>query len=185
MKMLAAATGGKVIGDPVQITASDLGHCKLVEERKVGDDTHMIFVEGCSNAKAVSIIVHGVSEQFLDEIERALDDALNVVLDVIKSGRVVAGGGAAEIEVAEGVRRYASTFSGRDQLAVMAFAAAVESIPLVLAENSGFDPVDVLAALRSKHGQGMKNAGLDISTGEPADMLAKGVIEPLKIKTQA
>jgi archaeal chaperonin len=185
MKMLAAATGGKVIGDPVQITASDLGHCKLVEERKVGDDTHMIFVEGCSNAKAVSIIVHGVSEQFLDEIERALDDALNVVLDVIKSGRVVAGGGAAEIEVAEGVRRYASTFSGRDQLAVMAFAAAVESIPSVLAENSGFDPVDVLAALRSKHGQGMKNAGLDISTGEPADMLAKGVIEPLKIKTQA
>jgi archaeal chaperonin len=184
MKMLALATGGKVIGDPMQITEQDLGHCKLVEERKVGDE-HMIFVEGCTNAKAVSIILHGVSEQFLDEMERAMNDALHVVLDVLKSGKIVPGGGAPEIEVAEKVRQYASSFSGRDQLAVTAYANAVESIPSTLAENAGFDPVDVLVAVRSKHGQGMKNYGVDISNGEPSDMLAKGVVEPLKVKTQA
>jgi len=184
LKMLSLATGGKVIADPMQITEQDLGHCRLVEERKVGDD-HMIFVEDCAKAKAVSIILHGVSEQFLDEIERAMNDALHVVLDVLKSGKIVPGGGAPEIEVSERVRQYASSLSGRDQLAVMAYANAVESIPSTLAENAGFDPVDVLVAVRSKHGQGMKNFGVDISTGEPSDMLAKGVVEPLKVKTQA
>ncbi len=184
LKMLSLATGGKVIADPMQITEQDLGHCRLVEERKVGDD-HMIFVEDCAKAKAVSIILHGVSEQFLDEIERAMNDALHVVLDVLKSGKIVPGGGAPEIEVSERVRQYASSLSGRDQLAVMAYANAVESIPSTLAENAGFDPVDVLVAVRSRHGQGMKNFGVDISTGEPSDMLAKGVVEPLKVKTQA
>jgi chaperonin GroEL (HSP60 family) len=118
-------------------------------------------------------------------MERALDDALNVVLDVIRSGKIVPGGGAPEIVVAENLRQYASTLEGREQLAVRAFADAVESIPLTLAENSGFDPVDSLAALRVKGGQGMKNFGLNILTGEPADMLALGVVEPLKVKTQA
>ena len=165
--------------------AKDLGSAALVEERKVGKDKHMIFVEGCEKAKAVSIILHGVSDQFLEEMERALDDALNVVLDVIRSGKIVPGGGAPEILVAEKLRQYASTLEGREQLAIRAFADAVESIPLTLAENSGFDPVDCLAALRAKHGQGMKNYGLDIITGEPADMLAQGVVEPLKVKTQA
>lgn len=185
MKILALATGARVIGDVMQVTPKDIGGCKLVEERKVGKDKHMIFVEGCSNAKAVSIILHGVSEVFLEEMERALEDAMHVVLDVIRSGKIVPGGGAPEIHVAEEMRKYASTLSGREQLAIQAFANAIESIPTTLAENAGFDPIDSLAALRSKHGQGLKNYGINIDTGKPADMLEMGVVEPLKVKTQA
>jgi thermosome len=185
LKMLALATGARPVGDVMAVTARDLGSAAIVEERKIGKDKHMIFVEGCEKAKAVSIILHGVSEQFLEEMERALDDSLNVVLDVIRSGKIVAGGGAPEIVVAEKLRHYASTLEGREQLAIRAFADAVESIPLTLAENAGFDPVDSLAALRAKSGQGMKNFGLDITSGQPADMLAQGVVEPLKVKTQA
>lgn len=185
LKMLALATGARLVGDVMVVTSKDLGSAALVEERKIGKDKHMIFVEGCEKAKAVSIILHGVSEQFLEEMERALDDALNVVMDVIRTGKIVPGGGAPEIVVAENLRQYASTLEGREQLAVRAFADAVESIPLTLAENSGFDPVDSLAALRAKSGQGMKNFGLNLITGEPADMLALGVVEPLKVKTQA
>jgi chaperonin GroEL (HSP60 family) len=185
LKMLALATGARLVGDVMAVTARDLGSAAIVEERKIGKDKHMIFVEGCEKAKAVSIILHGVSEQFLEEMERALDDSLNVVLDVIRSGKIVAGGGAPEIVVAEKLRQYASTLEGREQLAIRAFADAVESIPLTLAENAGFDPVDSLAALRAKSGQGMKNFGLDITSGQPADMLARGVVEPLKVKTQA
>jgi archaeal chaperonin len=185
MKMLALATGARLVGDVMQVTSRDLGLAEVVEERKISKDKHMIFVEGCKKAKAVSIILHGVSEQFLEEMERALDDALNVVLDVIRSGKIVPGGGAPEIRVAEKLRQYASTLEGREQLAIRAFAEAVESIPLTLAENAGFDPVDCLAALRAKHGQGMVNYGLNIINGEPADMVAQGVVEPLKVKTQA
>jgi thermosome len=184
LKMLALATGARLVGDVMVVTPKDLGSAALVEERKVGKDKQMIFIEGCEKAKAVSIILHGVSEQFLDEMERALDDALNVVLDVIRSGKVVPGGGAPEVLVAEKLRQYASTLEGREQLAVRAFAGAVEAIPLTLAENAGFDPVDSLAALRFTCGQG-KNFGLNISTGQPSDMLAEGVVEPLKVKTQA
>jgi len=185
LKMLALATGARLVGDVMVVASKDLGSAALVEERKIGKDKHMIFVEGCEKAKAVSIILHGVSEQFLEEMERALDDALNVVLDVIRSKKIVPGGGAPEIFVAEKLRQFASTLEGREQLAVRAFADAVESIPLTLAENSGFDPVDSLAALRAKSGQGMKNFGLNIDSGQPADMLAQGVVEPLKVKTQA
>ena len=184
LKMLSLATGARLVGDVMTVTSKDLGSAALVEERKVGKDKQMIFIEGCEKAKAVSIILHGVSLQFLEEMERALDDALNVVLDVIRSGRIVPGGGAPEIFVAENLRQYASTLEGREQLAVRAFADAVESIPLTLAENAGFDPVDSLAALRAKCGQG-KNFGLNIVTGQPSDMLSEGVIEPLKVKTQA
>lgn len=185
IKMLALATGARVVGDVMQVAERDLGRAGLVEERKIGKDKQMIFVEDCPNAKAVSIILHGVSEQFLEEMERALDDALNVVLDVIKSGKIVAGGGAPEIRVAERIRQYASTLSGREQLAVRAFADAIEAIPITLAENAGFDPVDTLAALRSEYGQGKMNFGINIETGVPEDMLAKGIVEPLKVKTQA
>ncbi|MDD1755072.1 MAG: thermosome subunit [Methanothrix sp.] len=184
LKMLALATGARLVGDAMQVMPQDLGSAEIVEERKVGKDKQMIFVEGCKKAKAVSIVLHGVSEQFLEEMERALDDSLNVVLDVIRSGKIVPGGGAPEIHVAEKLRQFASTLEGREQLAIRAFAEAVESIPSILATNAGFDPVDSLAGLRAKHGQG-KIFGLNIDTGEPADMLAMGVVEPLKVKTQA
>jgi len=185
MKMLSLATGARLVGDIMIVSPGDLGSAALVEERKIGKDKHMIFVEGCEKAKAVSIILHGVSEQFLEEMERAVDDALNVVLDVIRSRKIVPGGGAPEIAVAENLRQYASTLQGREQLAIRAFADAVEAIPLTLAENAGFDPLDSLAALRASSGQGRKNFGLDIASGEPADMLAQGVVEPLRVKTQA
>ena len=184
LKMLALATGARMVGDVMAVTAKDLGSAALVEERKVGKDKKMLFMEGCPKAKAVTIILHGVSEQFLEEMERALDDALNVVLDVIRSKKIVPGGGAPEMMVAENLRQYASTLEGREQLAVRAFADAVEAIPLTLAENSGFDPLDSLAALRNMTSQG-KAFGLDISTGQPSDMLAAGIVEPLKVKTQA
>ena len=184
LKMLALATGARLVGDAMQVMPQDLGSAEIVEERKVGKDKQMIFVEGCKKAKAVSIVLHGVSEQFLEEMERALDDSLNVVLDVIRSGKIVPGGGAPEIHVAEKLRQFASTLEGREQLAIRAFAEAVESIPSILATNAGFDPVDSLAGLRAKHGQGLI-FGLNIDTGEPADMLAMGVVEPLKVKTQA
>jgi len=184
LKMLALATGARLVGDVMTVTAKDLGSAALVEERKVGKDKKMLFMEGCPKAKAVTIILHGVSEQFLEEMERALDDALNVVLDVIRSKKIVPGGGAPEMMVAENLRQYASTLEGREQLAVRAFADAVEAIPLTLAENSGFDPIDSLAALRNMTSQG-KAFGLDISTGQPSDMLAAGIVEPLKVKTQA
>jgi len=184
MKMLALATGARMVGDVMAVTSKELGSAAVVEERKVGKDKKMIFLEGCSKAKAVSIILHGVSEQILEEMERALDDAINVVLDVIRSRKIVPGGGAPEMIVAENLRQYASSLEGREQLAVRAFADAVESIPLTLAENSGFDPLDSLAALRAKTGQG-KVFGLDITTGQPSDMLAAGIVEPLKVKTQA
>jgi len=184
MKMLALATGARLVGDVMAVTSKDLGSAAIVEERKVGKDKKMIFIEGCPQAKAVTIILHGVSEQVLDEMERALDDALNVVLDVIRSKKIVPGGGAPEMLVAENLRQYASTLEGREQLAVRAFADAVEAIPLTLAENSGFDPLDSLAALRNATSQG-KPFGLDIATGQPTDMLAAGIVEPLKVKTQA
>ena len=184
MKMLAMATGARLVGDVMAVTAKDLGSAALVEERKVGKEKKMLFIEGCPQAKAVSIVLHGVSEQVLEEMERALDDSLNVVLDVIRSRKIVPGGGAPEMLVAENLRQYASTLEGREQLAVRAFADAVESIPLTLAENSGFDPLDSLAALRAKTGQG-KAFGLDMATGQPTDMLAAGIVEPLKVKTQA
>ena len=184
MKMLALATGARLVGDVMAVTAKDLGSAALVEERKVGKEKKMLFIEGCPQAKAVTIVLHGVSEQVLEEMERALDDSLNVVLDVIRSRKIVPGGGAPEMIVAENLRQYASTLEGREQLAVRAFADAVESIPLTLAENSGFDPLDSLAALRAKTGQG-KAFGLDMVTGQPSDMLAAGIVEPLKVKTQA
>lgn len=184
LKMLALATGAKMVGDVMQLRPEDLGSAALVEERRVGKEKQMIFVEGCEKARAISIILHGVSDQLLEEMERALDDSLNVVLDVIRSGKIVPGGGAPEILVAENLRQYASTLEGREQLAIRAFADAVEAIPFTLAENSGFDPVDSLAALRAKQGEG-KIYGLDIASGKPADMMAQGVVEPLKVKTQA
>ena len=184
MKMLALATGARLVGDVMAVTAKDLGSAALVEVRKVGKEKKMLFIEGCSQAKAVTIVLHGVSEQVLEEMERALDDSLNVVLDVIRSRKIVPGGGAPEMIVAENLRQYASTLEGREQLAVRAFADAVEAIPLTLAENSGFDPLDSLAALRAKTGQG-KAFGLDMATGQPTDMMAAGIVEPLKVKTQA
>jgi len=185
MELLALATGGKIIGDPLEMTEADLGRAGLVEERKVKKDKKMVFVEGCKCAKAISIVIRGSTQQAMDNIERAMDDGLKVVASVLESGRIVPGGGAPEVEIAERLRQYASSLSGREQLAVTAFADAVESIPKILAENAGLDPIDMMVELRSKHGTGSDSYGLDVRQGGTADMMEQGVVEPIQIKIQA
>jgi thermosome len=184
MKKLASATGGKIQTSMEEIAAQDLGKAGLVEERKIGGE-EMIFVEDCQNPKAVSILLRGGTDHVVDELERGMHDALKVVAVALEDGKYVAGGGAAEIELALKLRDYAASVGGREQLAIQAFADAIEVIPRALAENAGLDPIDMLVALRSAHEKGQKNAGLDVFKGEPTDMLKAGVIEPLRVKTQA
>ncbi len=184
MKKLASATGGKILTTLEEIRPEDLGSAGLVEERKISGE-EMIFVENCQNPKAVSILLRGGTEHVVDELERGMNDALRVTACAVEDGKYVAGGGAPEIELALKLRDYAASVGGREQLAIQAFADAVEVIPRALAENAGLDPIDMLVALRSAHEAGNKNAGLDVFKGEPTDMLKAGVIEPLRIKTQA
>jgi thermosome len=187
LKMLAKATGGKVSTSIDEMTKDDLGVAGLVEERKIGDE-NMIFVEQCKDPKAVSLILRGGTEHVVDELERAVHDALRVVGVVVEDKKYVAGGGSTEVELALRLKEYASTVGGREQLAIEAFADSMEIIPRTLAENAGLDPIDTLVGLRSKHegkkGDG-KTFGINVFTGEAVDMKKAGVIEPLRVKTQA
>lgn len=184
IKKVARATGARVVSNAMGVEESDLGRAELVEERGLGS-YKMIYIEGCRNPKAVSILVHSGAEHITEEVERALDDALRVVSDVVEDGKIVAGGGSPEVEVALRLRNYAASVGGREQLAIYAFADAIEGIPKSLAENSGLDAIDKLAELRSHHGKGVLTAGLNVFTGEVVDMLKEGVVEPLRVKIQA
>jgi len=181
---LARATGANLVTSIDAISPKDLGSAGLVEEKKVSGD-EMIYVSKCKNPKAVSIIVRGGTEHVVDELERAIHDALMVVSVVVQGKKIVAGGGAPETELSLQLRRYASQEGGRVQLAIEAFAAAMEIIPRTLAENAGLDTIDILVALRAAHENGKKTYGLDVEAGKPADMLKAGVVEPLRVKTQA
>jgi thermosome len=184
MDKLARATGGRVVTSIHEISKDDLGKAGLVEERKVSDEK-MTFVEDCENPKSVSIILRGGTEHVVDELDRAMEDALRVVGVAVQDKMLVAGGGAPEVELALRLRAYASTVGGREQLAIEAFANAMEVIPKTLAENAGLDQIDSLVSLRSQHEKGVKTSGLDMDTGKPVDMLTLGVVEPLRVKTQA
>ncbi|HVL48152.1 MAG TPA: thermosome subunit beta [Candidatus Thermoplasmatota archaeon] len=184
MEKLEKATGARLVSNLDDLAKDDLGTCGLVEERKIGDES-MTFVTECKNPRAVSILLRGGTEHVLDEIERALEDALRVVAVAVKDGKIVAGGGAPEIEVALGLRKFASTIGGREQLAIEAFANAVEVIPRSLAENAGLDAINSLVDLRSAHESGKKSHGLNVYTGKVVDMAKEGVLEPLRVKTQA
>ncbi|HOT06202.1 MAG TPA: thermosome subunit alpha [Methanotrichaceae archaeon] len=184
MDKLARATGGRVVTSIHEISKDDLGKSGLVEERKISDEK-MTFVEDCDNPKSVSIILRGGTEHLVDELDRAMEDALRVVGVAVQDKMFVAGGGAPEVELAMRLRAYASTVFGREQLAIEAFANAMEVIPKTLAENAGLDQIDSLVALRSQHEMGAKGAGLDMETGKPVEMLTIGVVEPLRVKTQA
>ncbi len=185
MEKLARATGGKVVTTIEDLTSTDLGKAGLIEERKIGDDK-MTFVEGCKNPKAVSLLVRGGTEHVVDEIERAVHDAISVVASAIEDGKSVTGGGAPEIELAKRLREYAETVGGREALAVNGFASSVEAIPRTLAENAGLDSIDMLVELRAKHeGSKGKTFGIEVYKGEVTDMMKLGVIEPLRTKTQA
>ncbi|MEM1689869.1 MAG: thermosome subunit beta [Candidatus Hadarchaeales archaeon] len=185
MEKLARATGGKIVTNIKDLTPADLGEAELVEERKIaGED--MVFIEGCKNPRSVSILVRGGTEHVVDEIERAVHDALSVISASIEDGKIVGGGGAPEVEVAKELRKFADTVGGREAIAINAFADSLEIVPKTLAENAGMDPIDILVKLRAAHekpnGEVM---GLNVFTGEIVDTVKAGIIEPIRVKVQA
>ena len=185
MEKLSRATGAKIVSDLDDLKTTDLGTACTVEERKIGDDK-MIFVEKCKDPHSVAILIRAGLERMVDEAERAMIDALSVVSDVIENNKIVAGGGAVEIEIAKELRKYATKVGGREQLAVEAFADAIEIIPRTLAENAGLDPIDILVELRSAHDkEDGKYKGVDVFTGKVQNSLENGVIEPIVVKEQA
>ena len=186
MEKLSKATGGKIITNLDDLKASELGYAGQVEENKISD-SDMTFVTGCKNPKAVSILIRGGTEHVVDEVERALHDALKVVAVAIEDGVVVPGGGAPEIELALKLRNYGQTVGGREQLAIEAFAEALEVIPWTLAENAGMDSIDVVIELKNAHNnkKGGKNFGVNVLENRVSDMIAAKVLEPLRVKTQA
>lgn len=186
MEKLSKATGGKIITNLDDLKASELGYAAQVEETKISD-SDMTFVTGCKNPKAVSILIRGGTEHVVDEVERALHDALKVVAVAIEDGVVVPGGGAPEIELALKLRNYGQTVGGREQLAIEAFAEALEVIPWTLAENAGMDSIDVVIELKNAHNnkKGGKNFGVNVLENRVSDMIAAKVLEPLRVKTQA
>ncbi|PLJ77646.1 thermosome subunit beta [Infirmifilum sp. SLHALR2] len=185
MEKLARATGARILTRVEDITPEALGTAKLVEERKVADEK-MVFVEGCPNPKSVTILVRGGFERAVDEAERSLKDALYAVADVLKHPYIVPGGGAIEAEIARELRKYATEVGGKEQLAIEAFANAIEAIPRTLAENAGLDPIDIIADLRSAHEDPAKwGYGVDVNNGGVADMLALGIFEPASVKDHA
>jgi thermosome len=184
MEKLARATGGKIIASVKDLTPEVLGEAKVVEEVKIGEDK-LVYIRECKNPKAVTIVIRGGTEHVVDEAERSLHDALCVVRNAIEDGKIVPGGGAPEAEVAKQLRDYAVKVGGREQLAIEAFADAVEAIPLTLAENAGLDPIDIMVALRAKHeSTATPSYGVDVFSGKVRDMLELKVVEPLRVKQQ-
>ena len=183
MEALAKATGGQVVTNLDDLSKKDLGYAQLVEERKIGDDK-MTFIEGCKNPLAVTILIRGGTERIVEEAERSLHDALCVVGDIVEEPKILAGGGAPEMEVAKVLKEYAESFPGREQLAVMQFAEALEVIPTTLAENAGLDPIDIISELRAHHEKGKVWAGVDVNVGKVGDMEKAGVFEPIVVKKQ-
>jgi thermosome len=185
MEKLARATGARIITDLEDLTSSDLGMAGLVEERKIGEDK-MIFVEKCKNPRSVAVLIRAGLERMVDEAERAMTDALSVVSDVIENNKIVAGGGAVEVEVAKELRDYATKVGGREQLAIEAFADSIEIVPRTLAENAGLEPIDIIVELRAAHekkdGHPM---GVNVFTGKIENMHDNGVVEPVVVKEQA
>ncbi|MBU7032001.1 MAG: TCP-1/cpn60 chaperonin family protein [Theionarchaea archaeon] len=185
MEKLAKATGAKIATSIHELTEKDLGKAGLVEERKIAKDD-MIFVEKCVNPKAITILLRGGTKHVVEDLERSMNDAVSVVAVVVEDPRVLAGGGAGEMELYKRLSDYADSVGGREQLAIKAFAQAMEIIPRSLAENAGLDPVDMIVKLTSAHGKaGKETYGLDAFECDIVDMYKKGVIEPRKVKEQA
>ncbi len=183
MKKLARATGARVVTSIDDLSSDDLGYAGVVEEVKIGED-ELVFVRECRDPKSVTILVRGGSEHVVNEAERAIEDAIGVVAAALRCGKVVAGAGAPEVEVARRLREYAVTVGGREQLAIEAFADALEVIPRALAENAGLDPIDVLVELRKAH-EKSPDYGYDVTSNELKDTFKAGLVTPVNVKTQA
>ena len=184
MEKLAKATGGTILASTKDLAADALGEAKLVEEVKIGDDK-LVYVRDCKDPRAVTVVIRGGSEHVIDEAERSFHDALCVVRNAVEDHRIVAGGGSPEAETAKQLRDYAVKVGGREQLAIEAYAEALETIPLTIAENAGLDPIDIMVELRSKHAEpGNQWFGVQVKSGKIADMYADKVIEPLRVKQQ-
>ncbi|MFP4115917.1 MAG: thermosome subunit alpha [Candidatus Aenigmatarchaeota archaeon] len=183
MERLARATEAKIVNSVEDLGAEDLGEAGTVEEKKEGDT--MIYVQDCKSPKTVSLLLKGGTEHVVDEAERSMNDALDCIITALNSGRIVSGGGSVEQELSNRLKKYAQSESGREQLAIRAFAEALEVIPRTLAENTGLDPVDALVEIRSAHEDGKETHGLDVEKGKVVDMKKAGVIEPLGVKKQA
>jgi len=184
MEKLARATGGKVVSNLDDINSDDLGEAGLVEERKIAGES-MVFVEKCKDPKSVTIFVRGGTEHVVNEVERAIKDAIGAVVSSLEEGSCVTGGGSVEMELSKRLMEYAKKIGGREQLAIQAFAEALESIPRTLSENAGMDAIDAIVELRAVHEEGKKYYGVDVNNGKVADMKEIGVIEPTKVKKQA
>jgi len=185
MEKLGRATGGKVVASLKDLSAESLGEAKLVEEVKIGDDK-LLYIRECKDPKAVTIVIRGGSQHVIEEAERSLHDGLCVVRNVVEDGKIVAGGGSVEAELARLLREFAVKVGGREQLAVQCYAEAVESIPVTLAQNAGLDPIDIMVELRMKHQENAnKWLGVSVRDGKVADMLNERVVEPLRVKEQA
>lgn len=182
MEKLGKATGAKIVSNISDLSPDDLGTAGKVYETNVGDDD-MVFVEDCPEAKSVTILIRGGTELVVDEAERSIHDAICVVRNVIEDKKIVPGGGAPEAYVSRKLHKFSESLIGREQLAVQAFANALEVVPRTLAENAGLDPIDIIVALRSEHESGNNKAGIDVFEGKVRDMT--DVIEPLRVKTHA
>ena len=184
MEKLAKATGAKIVASIKDLSSASLGEAKVIEESKIGDDK-LTYVRDAKNPMAVTVVIRGGTEHVVDEAERSLHDALCVVRDAIEDGKILAGGGAPEAETAKQLRDYAVKVGGREQLAIEAFADAIESVPLALAENAGLDPIDVMVDLRAKHeDSNNKWYGVDVFAGGVKNMHDLNVLEPLRVKLQ-
>jgi thermosome len=183
MNNLAKATEGRMLSNIDELSEADLGYAKVVEERKVETDK-WVFVEGCKNPKAVSILVRGGSQRVVDEAERSVHDAIMTVKDVVEYPYVTVGAGAPEVYISQKIREWSTSLSGRSQLAVEKFADSVEDIAIALAENAGMDPLDTQTQLRAKSALAKPKYGVDVINGKVADMAAKDIYEPLKVKEQ-
>jgi chaperonin GroEL (HSP60 family) len=182
MKYAAKALGGLIVNKAEDLTPKVLGSADLVEEL---EDVDIIKISGCKNPKAITILLRGSTDYLLDELERAVVDGTRVVMDAMEDGKYVVGGGAVETEILMKVRDYAAQVGGRVQLAIEAYAASFEVIPLTLAENSGFNPIDKLVDMKNAHAKGQEHAGLNVYNGTIIDMKKEGVIEPTRSKRQA
>jgi thermosome subunit len=184
VEKLARATGAKIVTSIRDLKPESLGYADLVEERKVGNDK-MVFIEGAKNPRSVTILIRGANDMLLDEAERNLNDVLHGLRNIMREPKILGGGGAPEVELALRLREFAATVGGKEQLAIEAFADALETIPSVLAESAGMDPLDAVMQLRSLHSKGLKFAGVDVLNGKTADdMISVNVYEPLLVKKQ-